>query len=233
MAALQKLRDSGWITLRGMIGSALCFGVNALVYWPTQLLAQGRNLTDMTTALDRAIPILPLWSLVYLGAYVFWMVNYTLMLREETWGDLIGADVAAKCVCGLIFLLLPTTNVRTAVTGDGLGENLLRLIYQLDAPLDLFPSIHCLESWICFRGILGSRKTPGWYQAVSFVLCVAVCLSTLFTGQHVVADVLGGILLAEGALRVSAYFHLGRPVFRLCRWAEGKIRRFRLANILF
>ena len=36
-----------------------------------------------------------------------------------------------------------------------------------------------------------------WYRGLSCLLAVLVCISTLTTKQHVVPDVLGGVLLAE------------------------------------
>ena len=47
------------------------------------------------------------------------------------------ADFLAKAVCLICFLLLPTTNIRPSVEGDGLWEGLVRFLYQVDAPVNL------------------------------------------------------------------------------------------------
>ena len=41
-----------------------------------------------------------------------------------------------------VFILLPTTNARPEVTGNGLSSILMRFIYTVDPATDLFPSIH-------------------------------------------------------------------------------------------
>ena len=71
------------------------------------------------------------------------------------------------------------------------------MLYQVDRASNLFPSIHCLVSWLCFVGVRGKKHIPKWYQVCSCVMAIAVFVSTLTTKQHVVIDVLGGVILAE------------------------------------
>lgn len=95
-----------------------------------------------------------------------------------------------------LFLVLPTTNVRPEL-GDGIWENLLQFVYQMDAPTRLFPSIHCLVSWLCYIGIRGQQKVSKGYRAFSCIFALLVCASTQFTKQHYIVDVFGGIIIAE------------------------------------
>ena len=76
-------------------------------------------------------------------------------------------------------------------------EYAYRFLYKIDAPTNLFPSIHCLVSWFCFIGIISDRKIPKWYKVMSFLIAVAVFVSTLTTRQHVIVDVVGGVVLAQ------------------------------------
>ncbi len=72
-------------------------------------------------------------------------------------------------------------------------------LYRTDAADNLFPSIHCLTSWFCFIAVRENKKIPGWYKTVSILLALSVCVSTLTTKQHVLIDVVVGIVLAEGS----------------------------------
>lgn len=195
-----------------------CVALNSLVYWGTQALAAHRTLIDMTTAFDRMIPFDPRWVLIYVACFAYWAVNYVLMARQDNWYPIMTGEVLAKLLCGVFFLLIPTTNIRPEITGTGFTDWLMGLIYRMDPPLDLFPSIHCMESWICFRGILGQENIPKWYRAFSGVFTLLVCLSTLFTRQHMIADVIGGVLLGEICLDVSRHRGWGQ---RLRRWMEA------------
>lgn len=199
-----------------------CLLLNSAVYWGTQAATAGRTMVDMTTALDRMLPFCPGWSVVYVGAYLFWAAGYVYLARGRDWYRVMTAEVLAKLVCGACFLLLPTTNQRPGLTGEGLGVGLLGLIYALDRPANLFPSIHCLESWLCCAGLGKGPEVPSWYRALSRTAALLICASTVLIRQHVLADVLAGVLLGEVMLRLSRRKGMGR---RLRRWMEGLDRR--------
>jgi membrane-associated phospholipid phosphatase len=121
---------------------------------------------------------------------------------------------------------VPTTNVRPEITGSGIWDQLMLFLYQVDAADNLFPSIHCLVSWLCYIGLRGRQNVPAGYRFFSCVMAVAVCISTLTTRQHVLADVAGGILLAEGCYRftrVSGFAaSYGRFFEKLTGWFARK-----------
>ena len=107
------------------------------------------------------------------------------------------ADFLSRAVCLAFYLFYPTTNTRPAVEPEGFWNQVVAALYAVDAADNLFPSIHCLVSWFCYIGLRGRRDVPKWYRGVSCLLAVLVCISTLTTKQHVIVDVIGGVLLAE------------------------------------
>ena len=129
--------------------------------------------------------------------------------REEFVWRFFAADVLARLVCMAFYLLLPTTNVRPSIPEQGFWNQMLALLYQMDAADNLFPSIHCLNSWFCYIAVRGRREIPRWYQRFSFWAALAVFVSTLTTKQHVIADVIGGALLAEVTWQIAGRTHLG------------------------
>ena len=112
-------------------------------------------------------------------------------------------------ICMAFYLLLPTTNVRPSIPEQGFWNQMLALLYQMDAADNLFPSIHCLNSWFCYIAVRSRREIPRWYQRFSFWAALAVFVSTLTTKQHVIADVIGGALLAEVTWQIAGRTHLG------------------------
>ena len=173
-----------------LLAVLFCLVLNGVVYWGTQALTAHRDLLNLTTALDQLIPFAPGWSIVYVGAYIFWVVSYVVLARSWNWYGFMTAEVLAKLLCGLCFLLLPTTNLRPELTGEGLGVWLLGLIYRLDAPRNLLPSIHCMESWLCFAGLRSQNSVPLWGKAAAFICAVLICYSTLAVRQHVLVDMI-------------------------------------------
>ena len=72
-----------------------CLLLNCLIYWGGQILADGALHTDVTTPLDRMLPFVPAWIVVYFGCYLFWTVNYILIARQgkEHWFRFAAADM--------------------------------------------------------------------------------------------------------------------------------------------
>lgn len=154
---------------------------------------------DISFPVDEFIPLIPAWVYVYVLTYPFWLVCFLLIAKEEK--ELccraFTADFIGKIIGAAIFIALPTFVVRPEVPSDTFPGWLLNGIYFLDTPDNLFPSMHCSVSWIAVRYVLKCKKAPDWYKAFSVVMVILICLSVVFTKQHVVADIFGGLLLAE------------------------------------
>lgn len=172
---------------------------NQIAYYGSRLIAEEWRHYNLETSLDMRIPFWPPAVSVYLGSYIFWLIGYILLARQEKEEvyHYFFCLTLAKLLCMAFFLLLPTTNTRPAVETEGLWNQLMIHLYSVDAADNLFPSIHCLESWLCFIGIRNRQGTPGWYQAFSCIMAILICASTLLTKQHVIVDVIGGVFLAE------------------------------------
>lgn len=176
-----------------------------LLYYFADVLTRQRPHYDLSIPLDGKIPFVPAFILIYCLAYLSWGVNYILAAREsrEHCRRAITGDIIAKGICFVIFLLLPTTMERPQVTGTGVLADLTRAIFAVDAPSRLFPSIHCLDSWISWRFLTDCKKVPKWYHRANFIMALLVCASTVLVKQHVAVDILGGILVAEIGLLIS------------------------------
>lgn len=179
---------------------------NTAVYEGARLIAGRWHHYNMESSLDRMLPFWPPAISVYLGCYLFWIINYILIARQEKEAvyRFFWSDFLSRIVCLFCFLLIPTANVRPSVASGGFWNQAMLWLYSVDAADNLFPSIHCLVSWFCYIGIRKRRDIPLWYRGFSLIMALLVCASTLLTKQHVIADVIGGILLAE------VCFYIGR-----------------------
>ena len=197
---------------------------NRLAYGGGRLLGQGRFHHDLTSSVDALIPVLSWTVSVYFGCFLFWVLLYrrVSMLPREHSDRFFCANLLAKGFCFLLFVLLPTTNVRPALPGTTVWDALMRFLYRIDDADNLFPSIHCMISWLCWVGVRRNRDVPVAWRASALVMAIAVCLSTLTTRQHVLADVVGGILLSECCYRFAGSERLRRGYAAL---ADGVIFR--------
>lgn len=180
-----------------VLGLALLW--NSIVYYGARWLAGSWDHLDMTTEVDLLVPFLPWTIIIYWGCYLFWGANYGLGVLQDRAerNRFFCADIISRCICLAFFLLLPTTNVRPEVTGMTVWDELMRALYRVDAADNLFPSIHCLVSWLCWVGVRRRKDVHVVYRYASLVMAVMVCISTLTTKQHVIYDVIGGVALAE------------------------------------
>ena len=202
----------------GIIPLLTTFLLNDVVYWGAMALCRNWHHYDFTTELDRMIPFVPEFVSVYFLCYLFWIVNYILAAGngKEFFYRFLTADMSARCICFLFFVLLPTTNVRPTTDGNGIWICLMEWLYRMDEPVNLFPSIHCMNSWFCYIAVRGRKDVSKWYQHFSFWAAIAVAASTVFTKQHYLLDIAGGFLLAELVWQLNRkcnYYKNVRKVF--------------------
>jgi membrane-associated phospholipid phosphatase len=170
-------------------------------------LMPGRALHAPEIALDRVIPLRPAWALVYGALYLFLILLPVLIVRQEqlirrTLWTYLAVWIAAY----VFFFLYPTEAPRPArVAGSGFAVWGLRFLYEADPPYNCFPSLHVAHSFV---SAIACRRVHRGLGLAAAACAVLVGVSTLFTKQHYVLDVIAGILLAAIA---GLIFLRGRP----------------------
>lgn len=225
------------IPLYGIIPLLSCFALNMIVYSGTMILCKNWVHYDLTTSFDKSIPLISSWMYIYFGCYIFWIVNYIMVARiyrddRSKFYQFVTTDMMSRLVCAVFYMALPTTNVRPEIVGVSFSDKLLSFLYSIDQPTNLFPSIHCLVSWLCFAGIRKSEKVSSRYKVFSCIMALLVVASTQFTKQHYIVDAVAGIALAEFLFRlnngnpprVSAYQWVEHIFTRLNRKLSIKLK---------
>lgn len=185
----------------------LAVAVNMAVYEGVALFKDHLTFYSLELPIDRMLPFVAPFIVFYLLAFVQWVINYVLIARENKafCYRFVYGDVISKLFCLLFFVLFPTTMERPDVVGTGRFDWLVKFIYHMDAPVNLFPSIHCLESWCCIHAAFAMKKVPNWYKGVTVVMSLGVFASTLLVKQHVLLDMFGGIVVFEAGLFISGW----------------------------
>ena len=179
---------------------------NRVLFDGARLFNENLRHWDLRLPLDARIPFLPWTILIYAGCGFWWLYIYWLISqRNRPDADrFFAANLLSKAVSFLVFVLFPTAVTRPELGGESVWISLLRILYVLDKPDNVFPSIHCVLGWFCWIGVREEEDIPFPCRFSSLLMAVAVCLSTLTVRQHVLLDVAGGILLSE-----------------ICYWAAG------------
>ena len=197
----------------------LCLLFNLLAFYGGRLITAHRVHHDFSTLLDAAIPLWPPAVIIYVLAFVFWVLGYIIIAkgRQDICFEVLAGEHIAKLSSFVIFIIIPTGTVRPDSEVAGPCTWLLSIIYRLDKPDMLFPSIHCLDSWIVFRGSVRCKSLSRGYRIFCCVFALMVFASTLLTKQHVILDVFGGVIVAELGLLISHLFRCGRLYSRLAQ----------------
>ncbi len=168
------------------------------------------------TALDRAIPFEPRALAAYFSLWIYVGIPPGLMLRVRE-ALVYGLWAGALCLAGLAcFYFVPTAVPAFEFGAEAAQHAGFALIQGLDAAGNACPSLHVATAaftavWV--HRLLRVAAVPGWLQGLNLVWLAAIVYSTLAIRQHVVIDVVAGLLLAA--------------VFALpsLRWAPATLRR--------
>ncbi len=201
----------------GYVPFLLVIAVNCFVFYVTRLLTANAPHYDVSIWLDSLIPFVPEFIGIYILAIGQWIFVLALAAREGKafYYKATAAEMSSKIFVFLIFLFLPTSMERGQITGNDIFDTLTRLIYTLDAPNNLFPSIHCLDSWVCLRVVCKMKTAPRWLKLSNAIFSVLVFASVVLVKQHLFVDILGGIAIGELGFLMVRLFHTDRLLYKI------------------
>ena len=181
-----------------------------MVYIPTSNRIAGG--IEPKLSID-VFPIWPIWVLPYVLCYLLWFTAIAWIIFRGDDGQFrsfITACMLTFALGALTFIFFPTYVDRASLEGSDLFTLLLRTIHEDWGRYAAFPSGHVYITTLL--ALFYGRWYPR-YKLLWILALVIVSLSTLFTGQHYILDVLGGYLVALAGY----YFGLW--------WAEWQGRR--------
>ncbi len=189
----------------------LLFTFNMITYFGTKAINANMEHHTMEIFLDDLIPSWNFFIVFYVLAYLQWVVGFVMIARDsrELCYEYFAGEIIAKGICFLFFVLYPTMMIRPEIVDGNVFDWMTSVIYQIDQPNNLFPSIHCLESWIIARAAFKQKKTSKAYAYVMLILTILVFASTVLVKQHVFVDIIGGIAVVEIGLFLSRKIGFG------------------------
>lgn len=202
-----RLRRLFWLKF---IGTTVWIWVFFIGYF--ELLNNPRNpvITMPLTALDQWVSFQP-WALVpYLSLWLY--VGIAPGLQRDLRTLLVyGLWAGALCAVGLLlFHLWPTQIPPLPLPPANELPAAMAVLKGVDASGNACPSMHVAISLFtaCWIGhVLRRVGAPGWLAAANWLWFVAIAWSTLAVRQHVLLDVLGGMLLGGVFAWASLRWH--------------------------
>lgn len=170
----------------------------APLYFVIGALGPSRPAHAPVLALDSAFPVEPAWMLVYGSLYAFIVLLPLFVVRDrELFRRTMQGYLAVILVSYVGFLLYPTVGPRpAAVPAGGFWPWTLQIAYSLDTPYNCFPSLHVAYSFV---SALACYRVHRGIGVVAVLWASLIGVSTLFTKQHYIADVVAGVVAASVA----------------------------------
>ena len=180
------------------------FGWLILYFFVNRLQVEPNRRIDLGVELDRKIPYLPLFALAYFSTYIFVLQPFFILSDARQFHWMLTSFVSISVLSSLTHATVPSKIERVErVTVGGLSGWMLGLFQKTCKPYGNFPSMHVgLSVPVVAANFMAGGPVIG---GVMLAWAVLIAVSTLFTKQHYILDVLVGI---AGGMVISALIFL-------------------------
>jgi hypothetical protein len=149
--------------------------------------------------LDARIPFLADSVWVYLSLFPLAFLPLFVVRCPRLFRRTIAAYASAIILAALVFVAYPVTSSGLRVDPSGLDTMrfapwTVALLYRLDPPYNLFPSLHLA---IALLSALVAWKARASYGAVALAALIPIVVSISTVKQHFVVDGIAGMALAS------------------------------------
>ncbi len=194
MKAEPWLRLPDGPTLRTVLGwclliDVLFFPIYGTINWLTH---QREDLLNLYIPAELASPLVPEAIWVYFSMFLLFCLPLFTLPRERARHEALAA-IFGLFTAAVIWLLLPAQLGFERVMPAGY-ETLYGVMFALDAPHNLVPSLHVVFSTLIVLAC--GQNAPGPARFGLWIWLICITASTLLTHQHHVLDVATGLLVA-------------------------------------
>lgn len=174
------------------------------MYFLTERLIPAEACHVIHSPLDDLIPFREEFVIFYVGWYalIIGSLGYFLLYSVDSFKKLQTYIIITQTLAVGVYILYPSCqNLRPEVfPRQNVLTAILGIIYRLDTPTGVCPSLHVAISVAIASVWLREKRAKLWLRAAIALFCLGVCLSVAFVKQHSVIDIAAAIpvcLIAE------------------------------------
>lgn len=140
------------------------------------------------------IPYFLWFAFIAVTVFYFAFINKN---KKEYWQLVCSLGIGMTLFIFVSLLFPNGQDLRPSLTGDGFFIDMVRYLYKIDTPTNIFPSIHVFNTVACCIAIFRHKPFRRHKLLLSGagILGTLIVLSTIFLKQHTVLDVGAAILL--------------------------------------
>ena len=194
MNKISLIKRMGWMLLVIAI---------QFIYFPTSQATSGGIAPKLPIDV---IPVYPIWVVPYYLCYPLWLFGIIwalLKLKDRDFSAFIAAAVFTVGIGNLTFIFFPTYVDLPVITGNDIFSELLRTIQIAGGTHAALPSAHNFITMLLAASAMHLYPRQRWLW---IGIVVTVALSTLFTGQHYILDVVAGLALGWLGFRFGLWW---------------------------
>lgn len=175
-----------------------------LFYWT--LNGTQRGVYDLTTDLDRSLPLIKIFIIPYMTLWFFLAFCYVYLCfkNRKVYYRIMITLFFCYVVAFITYYIFQTTVARPIVTGDDVFSKLILFTYNSDAPNNCFPSIHVITAYLAVKGINATNARKLIKFPVN-IIGFLIIISTEFVKQHVIMDIFFAILICQAIFILIVY----------------------------
>ena len=191
-----------------------CVPLSNLFYWG--LNNTERGVYDLTTDLDRVLPLIKIFIIPYMTLWFFLAICFVYLCykNRSVYYKIMITLFLCYVVTFIIYYFFQTTVARPLVTGDDIFSKLISFTYNSDEPYNCFPSIHVITAYLAMKGINATDASKRIKLPVN-VIGFLIIISTVFVKQHVIMDIFFAIILCDVILNCITYIENQYKIYEL------------------
>jgi membrane-associated phospholipid phosphatase len=150
---------------------------------------------------DKKIKAIPIFVIPYLLLFPIILFTYVTLQNNQYLDLFLTSVILANISATLFWYMFPNGVKRLFLEDKGIFCTIINYIYRHDGDTNGFPSGHVFLSLICTYYLSLAVHN---FVLVWIVLGISISISTIYTKQHYIVDIVGGILFALLAI-IGAY----------------------------
>lgn len=189
---------------------------NTFTFYGSAFILGDIKRISVKTFIDDCIPLFTPFVAFYIAAYLQWTICFIAISKasKDSCYSFFSGEITGKLISAVIFFIMPTYMERAVITGNGVFDKITSFLYLIDKPITLFPSLHCLESYVCARYVSRLKGVKKPVKILNWIFSCLVFASTVLVKQHLFVDIPAGILIGEAGIFISDKANLKKLFYK-------------------
>jgi membrane-associated phospholipid phosphatase len=150
---------------------------------------------------EKSIPLIPWMIYIYASFHLLLALNFFIIKDPKVIKAFTISLMCSSFVAVIVFLVFPGELGFSRTENIAGYEPMFNLLHQIDHPFNLYPSLHITFSVLTAFVMVDQTKSK-LFHGILLTWIVLICCSVVLVHQHHVFDVITGLLLAYGVIKL-------------------------------